>query len=176
MAEQRNGDRSKEKNKESSPTANTQFVSSPKLENSSINSRVDPSFQQKRSCHSAPAARAVEEVSCVGWDGAPVDDGRWGEVQAEEDDRDYYKERRPSPLSEIEFADTRVPIRRATDNEVVADEYGGGSDIRVWREEQLDTAEDALLRAEAMFMAARERGDPDSPQSRVLARLKGQCV
>ncbi|KAJ8619473.1 hypothetical protein MRB53_028002 [Persea americana] len=155
------------------PTRNIAHIpSSPKLENPTIvNIPLDLCYQQKRQNHNAPT-RAIEEVDCVGWDGAPTDDQQWRD---EEDDYvAYYKEHRPSPISEIIIAETRKPIRKATDGGVEGVEYGAGEELKGWLPEQLDTAEEALLRAERMFWKAKERGDPDSPQSKVLRRLRGE--
>lgn len=79
---------------------------------------------------------------------------------------EYFKDHKASPLSNIEFADTRKPVSRATDGEKRDDIWGGeGTGYLVE-----DTVDEALARAEAIFQAAREAGDPDSPQSRALAR------
>ncbi|XP_058076307.1 uncharacterized protein LOC131224877 [Magnolia sinica] len=164
--EQQHPNKSREKSPPPS-SSRTPYAPSPKLENSSVNPPMEPTFQQKRSCH-APATVVIDDVVCVGLDGMPVD---VEQREEEDDDIAYYREHKPSPLSEIEFVDTRVPLRRVTDGGSDDDEH---IEVRGWREEQLDTAEAALLRAEAMFREAAERGDPDSPQARVLAAFKAR--
>ncbi|MQM13282.1 hypothetical protein Taro_046203 [Colocasia esculenta] len=155
--------------KKSSP-----FAPAPKLESSEVPRPVDPAFQQRRKLPSPELA--LEDVSCVGWDGKPLVGGAEGEEQEQEqeeertkDYKEYFDHHKPTPLSELEFADTRRPIRQATDSDVVDDDAGVGEGPRGWREEQKDTVDEALLRAEAMFRAAAERGDPDTTHGRVLA-------
>ncbi|EPS62507.1 hypothetical protein M569_12286 [Genlisea aurea] len=53
-----------------------------------------------------------------------------------EDDTEYYRHRKASPLSEFEFSDTRKPITRATDGTGGEDEGG----IIVCKAEQVDSA------------------------------------
>lgn len=159
--------------KKSSP-----LTASPKLESSEVPPRADPAFQQKRQLRTPEPA--LEDVSCVGWDGMPLvggdgEDGRWVEQQEEqaEDYREYFEHHKPTMLSELEFADTRRPIRRATDSDVAVDDDAGVGEVpRGWRPEQEDTVDAALLRAEAMFRAAAETGDPDTPHGRVLANYQ----
>ena len=79
-----------------------------------------------------------------------------------EEDREYYRTHKPSPLAEVEFADTRKPITRATDS--------GAADVLHGRMVQ-DTADDSLARAEAMFREAASRGNPEWPHSRALAEM-----
>ncbi|KAJ1292405.1 hypothetical protein BS78_02G388800 [Paspalum vaginatum] len=83
-----------------------------------------------------------------------------------EDDREYYRTHKPSPLAEVEFADTRKPITRATDGGA-ADRYAADVPPRVVD----DTVDDSLARAEAMFRDAASRGNPDWPHSRALAEM-----
>lgn len=158
------------------PIKTPPFASSPKLESTTAGPTTSPTFQQKRRL----SAEALNEVSCVGADGTPLtgegEEGPgkkyyWEELdedqKRENDDyKEYFEERKASPLSEIEFADTRLPISRATDGEKRDDQWGGegrGYYIR-------DTVDEALARAEAMFNAAREMGDPTMPHSRALRR------
>ncbi|KAI4301465.1 hypothetical protein L6164_034743 [Bauhinia variegata] len=147
------------------------YETSPKLNSTGVNQRLDPSFQQKRHQGSV----SLEDVSCAAMDGSPwpedADKGqrdRKGEV---ENDRDYYKHHKASPLSEIEIADTRKPITRATDG---AADSGVGRDVIGWMPEQLDTAEEALRRATEIWKQNAMRGDPDAPHSRVLRALRGE--
>ena len=120
-------------------------------------------MQQKRRSH------GLEEVSCVGFDGSP-EGGTTEEKVAEEEYMDYLEHHRPSPLSEMEMAETRTPMRRTTDSEVVEDEAGAGEAPLLRRkEEEEDGVEVALRQAEVLFRRAAERDDPDSPQGRVLA-------
>ncbi|XP_008795769.2 uncharacterized protein LOC103711414 [Phoenix dactylifera] len=154
------------------------FAPSPKLESHEVGRPGDPSFQQKRrwSHAAAPGRALLEDATCVGADGSPLAGrgdsvGSFGAQVKEEEEEEYaayYKGHKPSPLSEIEFMDTRKPINQAWDGGA-RDDVGGGEGGRGLMEE--DTVDAALQRAEAMFQAARERGDPDSPQSRALARM-----
>ncbi|KAG1338734.1 hypothetical protein COCNU_04G010400 [Cocos nucifera] len=142
------------------------FAPTPKLESHEVGRPGDPSFQQKRrwSHAAAPGPTLLEDATCVGVDGSPLAGGFGAEVKEEEEEYAvYYKEHKPSPLSEIEFVDTRKPINQAWDGGA-SDDVGRGVMVE-------DTVDAALQRAEAMFQAARERGDPDSPQSRALARM-----
>ncbi|KAK4418086.1 hypothetical protein Salat_2221300 [Sesamum alatum] len=153
--------------------------SAPKLESSGVGPRTDPIAQQKRRMSASSAQ--IGDVSCVGMDGSPWPDDENETDRKEqrreqlEDDREYFKHHKASPLSEIEVADTRKPISRATDgtaqNETVGNEGGGGM---VWRPEQLDTAEDSLRRAMEIFRWNAMRGDPHSPHGRVLRELRGE--
>lgn len=117
----------------------------------------------------------IDDVSCVGFDGGPApeekDGRRTGREEEEEDEREYYKHHKASPLAEIEFADTRKPITRATDGTAYD---GGGKDVIGWLPEQVDTAEDSLRRATEIWKQNAVRGDPDAPQSRVLRALRGE--
>ncbi|XP_077218894.1 GATA transcription factor-like protein [Tasmannia lanceolata] len=149
------------------PTPPTPYASPPSIKCPDVVSPpIVPLFLQKRQCNGQRSS--LEDASCVGWDGAPYDD-----LQLQQEDEDYYKDHRPSPLSQIEFVDTRKPITRATDGGAVDDEVGG-DEIVLWREEQLDSVDEALSRAETIFRESAEKGDPDSPQSRVLAALLRQ--
>ncbi|WVZ67059.1 hypothetical protein U9M48_016198 [Paspalum notatum var. saurae] len=83
-----------------------------------------------------------------------------------EEDREYYRTHKPSPLAEVEFADTRKPITRATDGGGAA---AGYADVTPRVVE--DTVDDSLARAEAMFREAASRGNPEWPHSRALAEM-----
>ncbi|CAN6219929.1 unnamed protein product [Urochloa humidicola] len=84
-----------------------------------------------------------------------------------EEDREYYRTHKPSPLAELEFADTRKPITRATDGGGASDRYAADVPARVVE----DTVDDSLARAEAMFREAASRGNPEWPHSRALAEM-----
>ncbi|KAG9142811.1 hypothetical protein Leryth_005563 [Lithospermum erythrorhizon] len=140
---------------------------SPKLESNAINPPIDPINQQRRRVFS------WKDVSCVGVDGTPwpedeMDRRRQIEERVE-DDREYYEDHKASPLAEIEVADTRKPVTRATEGG-----YFGGDGVVLFRPEQLDTAEDSLTRARMMFLENATRGDPHSPHGRVLRALRGE--
>ncbi|XP_030543256.1 uncharacterized protein LOC115750204 [Rhodamnia argentea] len=150
---------------------------SPKLQSTPVHDPVEPIYQQKQK---KASATPVENVSCAGLDGSPWPEGD-GENQsqgkrgeADEDDREYYKHHKASPLSEIKFADTRKPITRATDGTADSAEYGRGPGVVGWRPEQLDTAEEALMRAARIWKESAMTGVPDAPQSRVLRALRGE--
>ncbi|OAY75452.1 hypothetical protein ACMD2_20359 [Ananas comosus] len=164
----------------------TPFAPSPKLESHEVgpaDTRA-PSLQQKRrlsTAAAAAAARALEAASCVGVDGAaplsaagaeaaPAAPPPAKEEEGEEgdDNEAYYRDHKPSPLSQVEMVDTRKPINRGV---VVVVGVEGGEGRGVMVEETVD---DALARAEAMFREAAARGDPDLPHSRALARLLRQ--
>lgn len=150
---------------------------SPRLESTPVIDPVEPNYQQKRN---KASATPVDSVSCAGLDGSPWPEGdgenrsRGDRGEAEEDNREYYKHRKASPLSEIKFADTRKPITRATDGTADSALYGGAPDVVGWRPEQLDTVEEALMRAARIWKESAMRGDPDAPQSRVLRALRGE--
>ncbi|KAK7284605.1 hypothetical protein RJT34_19354 [Clitoria ternatea] len=137
---------------------------SPKLKSTGVNQRLDPSIQQKRK----QGTVSFEGVSCVGLDGTP-----WPEDKnkGKDDNREYYKHHKASPLSELEFADTRKPVTRASNKTV---DSGRGGDVVGWLPEQLETAEETLLRAAEMWRQRAMRGDPDAPHSRVLRALRGE--
>ncbi|KAK4406965.1 hypothetical protein Sango_0277500 [Sesamum angolense] len=151
--------------------------SASKLESGGVGPRTDPIAQQKRR-NSASTAQ-ICDVSCAGMDGSPWPDNEKETDRKEqreeqlEDDREYFKHHKASPLSEIEIADTRKPISRATDGTGEKESVGGGG-ATVWRPEQLDTAEESLRRAMEIFRWNAMRGDPDSPHGRVLRQLRGE--
>ncbi|KAL3531513.1 hypothetical protein ACH5RR_010835 [Cinchona calisaya] len=155
------------------------YSSSPKIQ--STQQPQEPIKQQKR--HSSSTSPCVteptkEEVNCAGLDGSPWpednQDRRSQRDEQEADDKGYFRHHKASPLSELEMADTRKPITRATDG--TAGSYLGdyGSGVILWRPEQLDTAEDSLRRAMQIWKTNAMRGDPDSPHGRILRTLRGE--
>lgn len=163
--------------KDSGPlkTPRTPFASSPRLENAAVSPPAELVIHQKR----RHATRA-EDGSCAGLDGSPWPKDREkeqrGREERVEDDRDYFRHRKASPLSEIKMVDTRKPITRATDGTAdAAQDYGRGAHVIGWRPEQLDTAEEALRRAVEIWRQNAMRGDPETyPHSRVLRELRGE--
>ncbi|KAG5587758.1 hypothetical protein H5410_048192 [Solanum commersonii] len=152
--------------------------SSQKIESTGVNQLIDPLTQQKRHKSSnANDKSSLKDVICAGLDGSPWPDESKSRGEKFEDDREYFSHHKPSPLAEMEMADTRKPIMRATD--APADDgialypapWGG---MMVWRPEQLDTAEEALLRAVEIWKMNAMRGDPDSPHGRILRKLRGE--
>jgi len=139
----------------------------PKLKSEGVNQRLDPNIQQKRE-HSW---KGFEELSCAGLDGSPWPED---ENKGKEDDKDYYKHHKASPLSEIEFVDSRKPISRASHKTADSADSGRGVDFIGWRPEQMETAEETLLRAAEMWRQRAMCGDPDAPHSRVLRALRGE--
>ncbi|KAK6937322.1 hypothetical protein RJ641_030830 [Dillenia turbinata] len=143
---------------------------SPKLESPGVAWFVDPIIQQKRkysTAHNTSNSQLLEEVSCIGSVDIPVPNGK---PEREQDDKEYFKHHKASPLSDIELVDTRKPITRATDG---TGYYGRGK-VKVWMEEQLDTAEEALMRGMEIWRQNKMRGDPDFPPSRILRALRGE--
>lgn len=151
--------------------------SSPRLESYGVNQPLNPHFEQKRK-NSTNAA--LDDVICAGVDGTPLSKVEENEQRDKyeriEDDEEYFSHHKASPLSEIEMADTRKPITRATDGPADAGaDYGAGRDVIGWRPEQLDTAEEALRRGAEIFRQNAMRGDPDVfPHSKVLRELRGE--
>ncbi|XP_049374520.1 uncharacterized protein LOC125839575 [Solanum verrucosum] len=152
--------------------------SSRKIESTGVNQPIDPLTQQKRQKSSnATDETSLKDVSCADLDDSPWPDESKSRGDKFEDDKEYFSHHKPSPLAEMEMADTRKPITQATD--APADDgialypapWGG---MMVWRPEQLDTAEEALLRAVEIWKMNAMRGDPDSPQGRILRKLRGE--
>ena len=145
------------------------YGSPPRLESTGLSQASNPITQQKRS-----HATSLEEVSCAGLDGTPWPEEKEKEQsdreRQAEDDREYYKHHKASPLSEIKMVDTRKPITRVTD----ASKFEVGGEVIGWRPEQLDTAEEALKRAVQIWRQNAMRGDPDLPHGRVLRELRGE--
>uniref|UniRef100_A0A1J3EQV5 Uncharacterized protein n=2 Tax=Noccaea caerulescens TaxID=107243 RepID=A0A1J3EQV5_NOCCA len=145
-----------------------------KLESTPVGHPSEPNFQQRRR-RSATASR--DSGSCAGLDGSPWprDEGEAEEQRRRKDetesDKEFYRHHKASPLSEIEFADTRKPITQATDGTA----YAAGKDVVKWLPEQLDTAEEALRKATMIFKRNAERGDPETfPHSRILREMRGE--
>ncbi|XP_062190528.1 uncharacterized protein LOC133893517 [Phragmites australis] len=116
------------------------------------------SFTQKRRLSSAPAGRDSREEATPGGEESAA-------RKVREEDKEYYRTHKPSPLAEVEFADTRKPITAATDGGA-ADRF---ADVPGRMEE--DTVDASLARAEAMFREAASRGNPAWPHSRALAEM-----
>ena len=140
-------------------------LSSSKLETPGVNTPFDPHVQQKRS---------KAEISCAGVDAWDEYDDKKGSGRKEEmdDDKQYFEHHKASPLSEIEINDSRKPITRVAEG--TAGGYFGDEKVMTWKPEQLDTAEQSLLRATEMFREAAARGGPEFPHSRRLRELRGE--
>ncbi|CAN8306405.1 unnamed protein product [Cochlearia groenlandica] len=146
-----------------------------KLESTPVGHPSEPHFQQKRKNTSSPP---LDSATCAGLAGSSP----WPREETEEEekrrrrdetksDREFYKHHKASPLSEIEFADTRKPITQATDGTA----YPAGKDVIGWLPEQLDTAEETLHKASMIFKQNAERGDPETfPHSRILREMRGE--
>ena len=155
--------------KEKGPFAPPYAAASPRLESTGVNNPLDPTTRQKRSVST--------DAICAGVDGTPLpkyDDEDRRRREEEEDDKAYYRHHKASPLAEIEVVDTRKPITRATDGTYGDYEGSKEKEVMGWLPEQLDTAEEALQRAVRIWKESAMRGDPDSPQSRVLKALRGE--
>lgn len=151
--------------------------SSPKIQSAGVKTPKEPINQQKRRASSANAPPSSSDVTCAGLDGSPwpdddTKDRREERKDQEEDAKEYYEHHKASPLSEIEIADSRKPITKATDG--TADSKFSDYGVLLWRPEQIDTAEDSLLRAMEIWKENATRGDPDSPHGRVLRALRGE--
>lgn len=133
---------------------------SPTIGHTEVGRPSEPNIQQRRKLSEQPSPSTDAEAHKA-------------QKQAQEDDnKEYFKHHKASPLSELEFADTRKPITQATDSPTTY--YGGDPGVLVWRPEQLETAEDTLLRAVEIWNWNKMRGDPDSPHGRVLRELRGE--
>ncbi|CAA0828244.1 Unknown protein [Striga hermonthica] len=154
-------------------TPKSPIESTPKIEHPGIGPQTNPIRQQKRRISANSS-----EIGCSAGPEAPKaaeTDPKRQEEEQREDNVEYFKHHKASPLSEIEIADTRKPITRATDGTVQNETVGKeGMGFVVWRPEQLDTAEDSLRRAAEIFRWNAVRGDPDSPHGRVLRELRGE--
>ncbi|KAI9181577.1 hypothetical protein LWI28_016315 [Acer negundo] len=160
-------------------------ITSPRLQSTGLNHPLNPNSQQKHqktttttTSTSTTAAAVLGDVSCVGLDGTPLPGARESEQRDEnekvEDDREYFKHRKPSSLSEMEMADSRKPITQATSSGGMSDP-GEGKDVIGWKPEQLVSAEETLMRAAEFWRQKAMRGDPDTfPHSRVLRELRGE--
>lgn len=160
-------DRIQNKEEENLKSLKSPCEPSTKLKSTGVNQRLDPNIQQKRKKGSV----ALEEVSCVGLDGSPWPQEKNKEENIREDNREYYKHHKASPLSELEFADTRKPVSRTMHGTA---DSGKGVEATGWLPEQLETAEETLMRAAELWRQTAMRGDPDAPHSRVLRALRGE--
>ncbi|MED6125322.1 hypothetical protein PIB30_067461 [Stylosanthes scabra] len=163
--------------KKEDPLANPKSPTEPssKLKSTGVNQPLDPSLQQKRKQGSK--ASLLEEVTCAaGVEEAPFPDEKEEEIRKkqEEDNREYFKEHKASPLSELEMADTRNPVSRASDKTADSRREVGSSGVIGWLPEQVDTAEESLRRASEIWRQNAMRGDPDAPHSRILRQLRGE--
>ncbi|PIA61192.1 hypothetical protein AQUCO_00300609v1 [Aquilegia coerulea] len=152
------------------PSSSFAFASSPKIESTGVNNPSIPTTQQKRHYQQVSKNRvSIEDVSCVGVDGFPDNNSNNDDdkKRQEEENKEYYKDHKPSPISEFEFADSRKPITQAIDGTGTNKVQGGGG-IITWTEEQLESAEETLLKAMRMFKEAAMKGDPELPHSRAL--------
>ncbi|KAL3648088.1 hypothetical protein CASFOL_009056 [Castilleja foliolosa] len=139
--------------------------SEPKIGSAGVGPPINPIAQQKRRSSGDPWSEKETEI-----------DFKKQQEEQQGDNVEYFKHHKASPLSEIEIADTRKPISRATDGTVQNETVGleGSSGFIVWRPEQMDTAEDSLRRATEIYKSNAMRGDPDSPHGRVLRKLRGE--
>ncbi|KAK3126015.1 hypothetical protein QOZ80_7BG0612720 [Eleusine coracana subsp. coracana] len=122
------------------------------------------SFTQKRHSSSSETAAAAGRDA---WEAATPGGEESARRKVREEDREYYRTHKPSPLAELEFADTRKPVTQATDSgaqDRFDADVTGAATVE-------DTADDSLARAEAMFRDAASRGNPEWPHSRVLAEM-----
>ncbi|CAL1357283.1 unnamed protein product [Linum trigynum] len=180
-----------EKEPEHRPTSETDPLSPPRpphasysrLESVGVHNPAEPHAQQKRSKYrymsssaatSAADRSLLDGVTCTGISPWPDEEEEKGKGQskaeAAEDDREYFEHHKASPLSEIEFADTRKPITRETDD--TADAESRGADVVGWGPEQSETAEETMMRASWNWRERAASGDPDTPQGRVLRALR----
>ncbi|CAN0888893.1 hypothetical protein LINGRAHAP2_LOCUS15966 [Linum grandiflorum] len=168
------------KEPEHRPESETDPLSPPKpphspssrLESVGVHNPAQPQSQQKRGYTSASPKptesnninnndQSIKDVSCAGLDGSPwPEEGQRSKAgdAAYEDDKEYFKHHKPSPLSEIEFADTRKPVTRATDG-TAASAY---PDVVGWSPEQAVGAEETMARASRMFWERAARGPGQS--------------
>ncbi|KAD1514660.1 hypothetical protein R6Q59_027101 [Mikania micrantha] len=145
-------------------------LSSSKLRTPGVNTPIDPHVIQKRAkSNEVPLAK----LSCAGLDGSPwPDEESVSREEQEEDDKEYFKDHKASPLSKIEMGDTRKPLAKVA--QATAGGYFGDEKVMTWLPEQLDTAEESLGRAMKMFREAAARGVPELPHSRRLRELRGE--
>ncbi|KAL5700983.1 hypothetical protein ACHQM5_026369 [Ranunculus cassubicifolius] len=145
------------------PPKPASIASSPKFESSEIQS-PNPLKQQKRHYQQKPD---FKDVSCGGVDGFPENGGDKG-MSAEDENREYYKDHKPSPISEVEFADTRTPMTQATDGSLSNKDVGAAGGIITFTKEQSESAEETLMKSMRIWRESAMRGDPDAPHSRAL--------
>lgn len=149
--------------------------SSQKIESTGVHQPIDPLTQQRR--QKSTDKTSFKDINCAGLDGTPWPDEGNSRGEKFEDDKEYFSHHKPSPLAEMEMADTRKPITQATDSPAdagIAFYPAPDGGVMVWRPEQLDTAEEALLRAVEIWKQNAMRGDPNSPQGRILRKLRGE--
>uniref|UniRef100_A0A7N0V4N4 Uncharacterized protein n=1 Tax=Kalanchoe fedtschenkoi TaxID=63787 RepID=A0A7N0V4N4_KALFE len=146
-------------------------LSAPKLESTPVSPPLNPKAQQKRT-----NTTAIEQVICAaGVDAFPSRLERERNRKEQElDDKEYFKHHKASPLSEIQIADTRKPVTRATDGTADSKHESGAGGIVLWLPEQLLSADETLRLASEIFRQNAMRGDPDSPHGRVLRQLRGE--
>jgi len=125
--------------------------------------------------------KVLDDVSCTGLDGSPWPDdaeGQKAQKRAQEaDNKEYFQHHKASPLSELEFVDSRKPITQATSHggdAPAVSYFSGDAGVIVWRPEQLESAEETMLKAVELWMWNKMRGDPDSPHGRILRQLRGE--
>lgn len=150
---------------------------SPKLEHTEVGLPSKPNTHQKREFSDNPAQpqpKVLDGVSCAGLDGSPWPDDAEGQRAQEADNKDYFESHKASPLSELEFVDSRKPISQAASHAPVVSYFGGEAGVIVWRPEQLESAEETMLKAMELWMWNKMRGDPDSPHGRILRQLRGE--
>lgn len=153
---------------------------SPKLEHTEVGLPSKPNTHQKREFSDNPAQpqpKVLDGVSCAGLDGSPWPDDAEGQRAQEADNKEYFESHKASPLSELEFVDSRKPITQATSHGgagPVVSYFGGEAGVIVWRPEQLESAEETMLKAMELWMWNKMRGDPDSPHGRILRQLRGE--
>lgn len=172
-AEQKQQAETKEGSTDDRPQCNSNdnvlpFYPSLKLENRELDVPPwPPSFQQKRRLSSGHRRPNINVTPCVGSDGRPIDRDDWSSEKEEfvDDYKRYYAHHKASPLSELEFVDTRKPITQATD--AVEGDMGTGVMVE-------ETVDQALARAEEMFRTRAMLGDPSLPHSKVLRRMLRQ--
>ncbi|XP_071718231.1 uncharacterized protein [Rutidosis leptorrhynchoides] len=156
------------------PKAGTPNLSSSKLQTPGVNKPVETHVQQKRTKSTNPE----QELTCAGLDGSPwpddknTDDKNTDRKEQEEDDKEFFKHHKASPLSEIEIGETRKPLEKVM--HATAGSYFGDEKVMTWQPEQLDTAEESLLRGMRIFRENAARGVPEWPHSRKLRELRGE--
>ncbi|PWA99331.1 hypothetical protein CTI12_AA000860 [Artemisia annua] len=153
------------------PKTGPSNLSSSKLENPGVNTPLEPHMQQKRT------KSTKLDLTCAGLDGSPwpeddEKDKATDRKEQEDDDIEYFKHHKASPLSELEIGDTRKPLEKVA--QATAGGYFGDEKVITWKPEQLDTAEQSLMRAAQMFREAAARGVPEWPHSRRLRELRGE--
>lgn len=80
---------------------------------------------------------SLQPVRCAGLDGSPwpreAEDRRREIKEQQEEDKEYFKHHKASPLSDMKIAETRKPITQATDGTARSSKYGaGGGGVIGW--------------------------------------------